>query len=415
MTSEDYRSALAAAIKEYETLGEQRREIDNRLAQLAQTIGTLSRLLGLAPTVPMSITDAVRLAMRAGVPMTPLDVRERLLSIGVDLSAYSNDLAVIHTVLRRLNESGELRLIPQPAGKTAYLWAKPPRAISLGPGDRRVHARPAAGSRVRGHRRRRGTAPGAQGQEEEVMDLALRRRFFAEEIEAVARLRSPTLVDALAAVPREQFLPPGPWTVLAEVDITGMSPAKTRQTPDADPARVYHNIGVAIDPERQLFNGQPATLAPWIDALELAPGAASCTSAAGLGYYTAVMAACVGARGRVLAFEADDGTGGAARGATSRRCHGSKSAPTPSAQPSGETFDAILVNAGVTHPLDSWLDALAPGGRMILPLTAAMAARWATSGRASCSSSARAATTSSAPASPGSSRSTRPSASATRP
>ena len=133
MTSEDYRSALASAIKEYEALGEQRREIDSRLAQLAQTIGTLSRLLGLTPTVPMSITDAVRLAMRAGVPMTPLDVRERLLSIGVDLSAYSNDLAVIHTVVKRLNEAGELRVIPKPGGKNAYLWAKPPRAIALGP------------------------------------------------------------------------------------------------------------------------------------------------------------------------------------------------------------------------------------------------------------------------------------------
>ena len=67
MTSEDYRSALATAIEEYEALGERRREIDGRLAQLAQTIGTLSTLLGLTPTVPMSITDAVRLAMRAGV------------------------------------------------------------------------------------------------------------------------------------------------------------------------------------------------------------------------------------------------------------------------------------------------------------------------------------------------------------
>ena len=86
------------------------------------------------------------------------------------------------------------------------------------------------------------------------MELALRRRFFAEEIEAVARLRSPALVDALAAVPRERFLPAGPWTVLADIDITGMGPAKTRQTADADPARVYHNIGVAIDPERQLSN-----------------------------------------------------------------------------------------------------------------------------------------------------------------
>jgi hypothetical protein len=133
MTSEDYRTALASAVKEYEALGQQRREIDDRLAQLAQTIGTLSRLLGLTPTVPMSITDAVRLAMRAGVPMTPLEVRDRLLSIGVDLSTYSNDLAVIHTVLKRLNEAGELRLIPKPNGKNAYLWAKPARVVALGP------------------------------------------------------------------------------------------------------------------------------------------------------------------------------------------------------------------------------------------------------------------------------------------
>ena len=133
MTSEDYRTALASAIKEYEALGEQRRDIDNRLAHLAQTIGTLSKLLGLTPTVPMSITDAVRLAMRAGVPMTPVEVRERLRAIGVDLSSYSNDLAVIHTVLKRLNEGGELRLIPRANGRNAYLWAAPPRAMALGP------------------------------------------------------------------------------------------------------------------------------------------------------------------------------------------------------------------------------------------------------------------------------------------
>jgi hypothetical protein len=133
VTNADYRAALEAAVKEYETLGEERRKIDDRLTQLAQTIGTLSRLIGLAPTVPLSITDAVRLAIRAGVPMTPTEVRDRLLSIGVDLSSYSNELAVIHTVLRRLNEAGEIRLIPKPGGKNAYLWAKPPKAIALGP------------------------------------------------------------------------------------------------------------------------------------------------------------------------------------------------------------------------------------------------------------------------------------------
>jgi len=206
-----------------------------------------------------------------------------------------------------------------------------------------------------------------------MISLELRRRFFAEEIEAVARLRSAALVDALAAVPRDVFLGPGPWTVLAETDFTGAGPAKMGETPDADPARVYHNIAVAIDASRQLFNGQPATLAPWIDALELRPGARVLHVGAGTGYYTAVIAHCAGATGRVLALEADAALAARAR---------ANLAPMPwvevradaHATVAGEAFDAILVNAGVTHPLDAWLDALAPGGRMILPLTATMPA-----------------------------------------
>jgi protein-L-isoaspartate(D-aspartate) O-methyltransferase len=206
-----------------------------------------------------------------------------------------------------------------------------------------------------------------------MMDLTLRRRFFAEEIEAVAKLRSTALVEALAAVPRERFLPAGPWTVLAELDLTGAGPAKTRETPDADPARVYHNIGVAIDPARQLFNGQPATLAPWIDALELTPGARVLHVGAGLGYYTAVMAHCVGSTGSVVAYEVDAPLADNARANLSSTpwvtvCAG------PADGALDGPFDAILVNAGVTHPLDAWLDALAPGGRMILPLTASMPA-----------------------------------------
>jgi len=133
VTTADYRAALAAAAKEYEALGDERRRIDERLTQLAQTIGTLSRLIGLTPTVPLSITDAVRLAIRAGVPMTPPEVRDRLMSIGFDLSSYSNELAVIHTVLKRLNEGGEIRIIPKANGKHAYLWAKPPKVIAIGP------------------------------------------------------------------------------------------------------------------------------------------------------------------------------------------------------------------------------------------------------------------------------------------
>jgi hypothetical protein len=133
MTTDEYRVALTAAVKEYESLGEERRRIDERLAQLAQTISTLSRLIGLAPTVPLGLTDACRLALRAGVPMTPVEVRDRLLGIGVDLSVYSNDLSAIHTVLKRLNEAGEARIVPRANGKHAYLWNRPPTVVALGP------------------------------------------------------------------------------------------------------------------------------------------------------------------------------------------------------------------------------------------------------------------------------------------
>ena len=133
MTATDYRAALAAAINEYEALGEQRRDIDKRLAQLAQTIGTLSRLIGLTPTVPIGLTDAIRLVVRgAGVPMTPIEVRDRLHGIGFDVSKYTNDLAAVHTILKRLNESGELRFIPRAPGKHQYTWNRPVTPVLLG-------------------------------------------------------------------------------------------------------------------------------------------------------------------------------------------------------------------------------------------------------------------------------------------
>jgi hypothetical protein len=131
-TGDEYRTALASAIKEYEDLGQRRREIDDRLAQLAQTIGTLNRLLGLTPTVPLGLTDACRLAVRAaGLPLTPLEVRDRLLAMGFNLSVYTSELSAIHTVLRRLNEAGEIRFVPR-AGKHAYIWNHPPATVVVG-------------------------------------------------------------------------------------------------------------------------------------------------------------------------------------------------------------------------------------------------------------------------------------------
>ncbi len=211
-------------------------------------------------------------------------------------------------------------------------------------------------------------------------ELAQYRRYFAEEIEAVARLGTPGLVDALATVPRERFLPPGPWTILADIDFMSGGPPRTRTTPDADPRRVYHNIAIAIDASRQLFNGQPATLTAWIDALALTPGARVLHIGAGLGYYTAVLAQLVGTSGHVVTFEVDESLAGGARANLASMPWVSVHQGDASAI-GGDTFDAILVNAGVTHPLDAWLDALSPGGRMIVPLTATMPAMGSTIGK----------------------------------
>ena len=81
MPDDDYRRALEAAVREYEALGEQRQQIDRRLAELAQTMSTLSRLCGIVPTVSVGLTDGCRLVLRsAGAPLTPLEIRDRLRS-----------------------------------------------------------------------------------------------------------------------------------------------------------------------------------------------------------------------------------------------------------------------------------------------------------------------------------------------
>ncbi len=131
--SDEYRQALDAAVPRCEELGLQRAELDARLTQLTQSIGTLMKLCGFVPTIPWGLTDACRTVLRnAGIPMSPTEVRDRLAAIGVDLSKYSNELAAIHTVLRRLNDSGELRFIAAP-GKHLYRWNVQPRVLTVGP------------------------------------------------------------------------------------------------------------------------------------------------------------------------------------------------------------------------------------------------------------------------------------------
>jgi protein-L-isoaspartate(D-aspartate) O-methyltransferase len=190
-----------------------------------------------------------------------------------------------------------------------------------------------------------------------------RRAEFAEELRRAGALRSDALVRAFGRVPREAFLGPGPWRILVPPRI-----GEYELTASDDPAELCRDVLVAIDPSRSLNNGLPSALARWFDALELRPGDRVLHLGSGVGYYTAILAETVGPEGQVLGLEADPAL--AARAAANLR-------PWPNAQAAAgqgeelarESFDAIFVNAGATYPRASWLDALRPGGRLLLPLT----------------------------------------------
>jgi protein-L-isoaspartate(D-aspartate) O-methyltransferase len=188
------------------------------------------------------------------------------------------------------------------------------------------------------------------------------RRYYAEELRAVANLQSEAVVKAFAKVPREHFLGPGPWQV--------RSPGIERYyaTKDADPRRLYHNILVAIDASRHLNNGHPSFLASLIDRLEVKPVDHVIHVGCGTGYYTAIIAEVVGREGHVTAIEVD--TQLAARACDNLRYFPNvKVIEGDGGDINAGPADAILVNAGATHPRAVWLDSLRPGGRLILPLT----------------------------------------------
>lgn len=132
------------------------------------------------------------------------------------------------------------------------------------------------------------------------MTAADTRRFLAEEIRVSANIRSPHLIEAIATTPRERFLPPGPWLIRGVGDMAG-----PRQTDDADPRHVHHDVAVAIDPSRDLYNGQPSLIARWIDELGIAPGQHVVHIGCGTGYFTALLAHVVGPSGRIDAIDVE--------------------------------------------------------------------------------------------------------------
>lgn len=194
--------------------------------------------------------------------------------------------------------------------------------------------------------------------------LDVLRRAYSQRILAAAGVTDARLAQAFAEVPREDFLGPGPWPVY------DLARGRYVTTPDADPVHIYTDDLVGIVPARHINNGQPSFHATLLSHANPREGEHVVHVGAGAGYFSAILARLAGGSGRVTAIELDPDL--AARAAANlapyknvRVVHGD------GASVAFEAAACIYVNAGVTHPATSWLDRLAVGGRLVLPLTAA--------------------------------------------
>lgn len=184
------------------------------------------------------------------------------------------------------------------------------------------------------------------------------RAFFARLMAAASRSADPRLERIFELVPREAFLPPGPWQIVVNQHYV--------ETPSADPVFIYQNVLVALDAQKGINNGEPFLHAAWIGVAEPRPGDRICHIGAGTGYYTAILSLLSRPGGKVFAYEIDQDLALKARTNLKPYDNVDVIAGDATSLPMARA-DLIYVNAGVVAPPAIWLQALSVQGRMIFP------------------------------------------------
>lgn len=190
-------------------------------------------------------------------------------------------------------------------------------------------------------------------------ELAIVRRAFARQIMAIAGVQDEAVERAFASVRRENFLGAEPWQlVMWKQQLT---------LPQNDPVSIYQDVVIALEPERGVNNGSPSLHARMLHDLAVEPGQHVAQIGAGAGYYTAMLAELVGPAGRVTAFEYAESLTARARSNLAPWSNvtvvGADGAGAPT-----EMVDRIYVNFAVAAPAASWIEHLAPGGKLLFSL-----------------------------------------------
>lgn len=191
-------------------------------------------------------------------------------------------------------------------------------------------------------------------------NLVALRQFYARYVAASAGVSDHRIIDAYSKVERERFAGLGPWHIRVRDGYIN--------TETDDPSVLYQDILIGLMPDKGINNGEPSLHAKCLAEADLQPDEVAIHVGAGTGYYTAILAHLAGHAGHVHAYEVEHEL--AVRATQNLRHHRNVTVYADSAVSAGlPTADVIYVNAGATHVPTEWLDALAVGGRLIMPLT----------------------------------------------
>lgn len=103
-----------------------REALEIELGRLRATVFSLSQITGddFVEQEVLGLTDAVRLTFKLapGRWMTAQDVRTNIAALGFDLRGYSNILASIHTITKRLRARHEISSSRAADGTNVHRW-----------------------------------------------------------------------------------------------------------------------------------------------------------------------------------------------------------------------------------------------------------------------------------------------------
>ncbi|MGQ0775400.1 MAG: methyltransferase, FxLD system [Pseudonocardiales bacterium] len=182
-------------------------------------------------------------------------------------------------------------------------------------------------------------------------EAARLRAELTAQLRERGSVRTPRIAEAFAAVPRHLFVPDAPL------------PAAYA---DEQVFTKHTGTGVAISAA-----SQPRIVAMMLEQLDAHPGHSVLEAGAGTGYNAALLGYLVGPNGHVTTLDVDcDLVDGAREHLTAARADNVTALLADGAlgDPDTAPFHRVIATVGAGDVPPAWLDQLAPGGRLVVPL-----------------------------------------------